>query len=332
MEKIKKERIEYIDYLRGLIVMWVVWYHAKHPEFVDYSFRIPLFYFISGVFFKLYVLPVFVKKKVNQIIIPFIFFYMIYFLFYIVMNILKYKNFNDIDYSVFWDLFHSYKGTENFTINPPLWFLCALINLQILMYVLKKLITNNYLLILIALIISLSGMIFFQDVPTYFMFGRGLRYFIYYALGSILGMRLLETLKRKNVELLMFVMSLVFFTIGIYIVSPHVSSNLGLEILDVLNILSLGLIMIILMKNIYRYSVMSVFKFFGMSSIIVLGFHEPIQTVIKIIFASIFEKSDNLLGLIETIITLIILYPCIIFMNKYIPWLVAKKEVMNTSK
>lgn len=44
------KRIDYIDYLKGLSIIWVVWYHTVHPWFVDFSFRMPLFFLASGIF------------------------------------------------------------------------------------------------------------------------------------------------------------------------------------------------------------------------------------------------------------------------------------------
>lgn len=79
------KRIEYIDYLKGLSIIWVVWYHtANHPEFVDYSFRIPLFFFISGIFFRTYTIKKFVKKKISTLVIPFILFYFILYIIYFI--------------------------------------------------------------------------------------------------------------------------------------------------------------------------------------------------------------------------------------------------------
>lgn len=325
MEQAKKKRIEYIDYLRGLTIVWVVWYHAKHPEFVDYSFRIPLFYFISGIFFKLYDISIFLKKKFNQIVVPFIFFYLIYYLFYLFLNYCKYRNFYEINYAVIGDIFKPYIGTGSFTINPPLWFLCGLINLQLILYLLKKYVSNVFYLVLISLVISLLGMFVIQNVPTYFMFGRCLRYLIYYVIGSVIGKKMLEYIDVSRFEVRLLYISVSIFLLCIFAKS-FITEIWQLEMIDLVNIFSLIFMMIIFMKNAYKYKFMYIFKFFGMNSIIVLGFHEVIQTCIKIIINWNLGATNIFWGAIETITTLILLYPCIIIMNKYIPMLVAKKE------
>ena len=201
-----KQRVEYIDYLRGLCVTWVVWYHTTHPAFVDYSFRIPLFFFVSGIFFKTYPWKVFWRKKVNQLVIPFVLFYILYYLFLIITNALSSGTFTTFDYSSFWEIFGLYTVNETFVVNPPLWFICALIDLQLLLYVSAKYIKNQKVLICFAVLLSLCGLWYIQNIPTPFMFGRSLRYFVYYVLGYVVGKDLIsyiESSKRNEFILLM---------------------------------------------------------------------------------------------------------------------------------
>lgn len=66
-------RVDYIDYLKGLSIIWVVWFHTVHPWFVDFSFRMPLFFLASGIFFKIVDIKTYVQKKTNQLLVPFVF-------------------------------------------------------------------------------------------------------------------------------------------------------------------------------------------------------------------------------------------------------------------
>lgn len=47
----EKKRIEYIDLLKGFSIILVVWFHTAHPAVIDYSFRMPLFFLASSIFF-----------------------------------------------------------------------------------------------------------------------------------------------------------------------------------------------------------------------------------------------------------------------------------------
>ena len=81
---VEKQRIAYIDFMKCLCIMLIVMYHIDH-EFFNYlaphlndalqAFRLPMYYFISGVFFKLYNgYGDFTRRKVNNILVPFVFF------------------------------------------------------------------------------------------------------------------------------------------------------------------------------------------------------------------------------------------------------------------
>ena len=80
----EKPRIAYIDFMKCLCIMLIVMYHIDH-EFFNYlaprlndalqAFRLPMYYFISGIFFKLYDgYADFTRRKVNNILVPFVFF------------------------------------------------------------------------------------------------------------------------------------------------------------------------------------------------------------------------------------------------------------------
>ena len=324
-----KQRVEYIDYLRGLCVTWVVWYHTTHPAFVDYSFRIPLFFFVSGIFFKTYPWRIFWRKKVNQLLIPFVLFYVIYYLFLIISNVLSCHNFEAFDYSSVWEVFGLYTVNETFVVNPPLWFICALINLQLLLYVSTKYIHNRWILRCFAIMVSLSGLWYIQNIPTPFMFGRSLRYFVYYVLGFSFGKSLisyLETTKRNEISLLMRSLLVIIFLVILRKI--FVFGVKMIDVFDYIEILGIIMFLIVLFKYIHKYKVMYPFKYFGMNSYIVFGMHEVYHTSFRIILEKVYGEITITLGCVQTVMTLLLLWPTIWLFNKYIPMLVAKKELI----
>lgn len=79
----KKTRIEYIDLAKGICILLVVYIHVMdflniHPPLnkMMAAFRMPLYFFLSGLFFKRYegFIP-FIKRKTNKLLIPFAFFF-----------------------------------------------------------------------------------------------------------------------------------------------------------------------------------------------------------------------------------------------------------------
>ncbi len=324
-----KKRVEYIDYIRGLCVTWVVWYHTTHPEFVDFSFRIPLFFFASGVFFKPYPWKKFWRKKFNQLIVPFIFFYLIYYIYLIALNALKYHNFSSFDYSCIFQVFGTYTVNGTFVVNPPLWFICALIDLQIMLYVSSRVIKNKWLLLALAIIVSALGVLYIQHIPTPFMIGRSLRYFVYYVSGYLFGKSLVARLELKSSQIKILAISGVILAITLLIKSSFTFSLYEQELIDCIEIYSIILLLFVVFRNTYKIPVLYPFKYFGLNSYIVFGMHEIYHTTIRIILQNLYGEITIPLGIIQTIITLLLLWPTILLFNKYIPVLVGKKDLIK---
>jgi len=324
------QRIEYIDYLRGLCVTWVVWYHTTHPAFVDYSFRIPLFFFASGIFFKPYPWPIFWRKKFNQLIVPFVLFYLIYYVFLIVTNALSNQDLGSFDYSCFFQIFGLYRVNETFVVNPPLWFICALIDLQLLLYVCSKYIHSNLMLLFIASCVSLVGLWIIQYYPTPFMFGRSLRFFIYYATGYVLGKPLLKYLEESpSNELVTLFVSLSLLSLLVLYRTYTFIDPRGIDCLDYIEIFMIIILLILFFKRTYHFKFMYPLKYFGMNSYIVFGMHEVYHTSYRIVLERLFGDISIAVGCLQTILTLLTLWPTIYLLNKHIPSFVAKKDLIH---
>lgn len=325
-------RIEYIDYLKGFSIIWMVWYHTIHPSFVDYSFRIPLFIFVSGIFFRPYPIKKFIKKKINTLIIPFIFFYLIYYVFYIALCFAKYKDLSDFNFSCIFELFDFYKGYENFTINPPLWFICALINLQILLYIITSLSSNKVFIFIISLMLTILGVLFSFKISTPFMFGRSLNYFIYFAMGYLVGTNISSIIsKYYNSVKLNFLTGGLIVIIIISLTSKQYitpSNQYLLKTIDYVVNFSIICCLMYVFNLVYKYPILKPFNFFGVNSYIVLGMHEIYHTTNYIILENTLGEITITIGLIQTIITLLMLWPTILIFNKYIPSLIGKKAIL----
>ena len=137
-------RIDFVDLTKGVCIILVVMAHIggafdqldKHSMLS--CFRMPLYFFISGIFFKPYEgLYGFIIRKTNKLIIPFIFFYVSAFLLkYIVWKIAP----ETFHLPVSWrELLFVFHGHDLIKFNPPIWFLLALFNCNILFYLIHDL-------------------------------------------------------------------------------------------------------------------------------------------------------------------------------------------------
>ncbi|MBR3027489.1 MAG: acyltransferase [Bacteroidales bacterium] len=141
MEKspiVNKPRIEYIDLAKGFCIILVVLRHLSnyytyelpYPVFFK-AFRMPLYFFLSGCFFKAYEgFGGFTKRKINKLLIPFLFFYILTSIIvpYIQVFHLKLKT----SYLHRDEIFTAILN-ESYP-NQPIWFLVCLFEIGIIFY------------------------------------------------------------------------------------------------------------------------------------------------------------------------------------------------------
>lgn len=169
-------RIDFVDLTKGVCIILVVMAHIggafdqldKHSMLS--CFRMPLYFFISGIFFKPYEgLYGFIIRKTNKLIIPFIFFYVSAFLLkYIVWKIAP----GTFHLPVSWrELLFVFHGHDLIKFNPPIWFLLALFNCNILFYLIHYLRDKHLSLMFAAtLLIGCTGFFlgkFHIELPLY---------------------------------------------------------------------------------------------------------------------------------------------------------------------
>jgi len=321
-----KQRILYIDLMKGLSITWVVWFHTTHPSFVDYGFRMPLFFLVSAIFFKAYPIKEFVQKKIYQLIIPFIFFYLIYYIFMIFSNAVSSGSFSTFDYSCILDVVRPYKGNGGPTVNPPLWFIMALMNLQILLYIFSKCIRNKIILLVSSFTISLVASIYLFETYTYFQFGRALRYFFYYVFGFLYGKEIIKNIegnRRNSIKILLSASTI--FIVAITYKQIFLTPNSHL-VIDYFQITALVTLLIYFFKFVQNWFIMKPLKYYGANSYIVLGCNEVILTSLLVLFTHLFGQMTIVTGFIHWILTMMLLIPVIKVLNRYIPWLIGKKN------
>ena len=164
----EKQRIEYIDLAKGLCISLVVLYHIHCFETTTETalqfFRMPLYYFLSGIFFKEYGgLAIFSIKKVNKLIIPFLFFFLVAYAAGIVCHFLHFYERGIIEEPFHWnmifDIFTKLGRGEDIGYNVPIWFLLSLFEANLLFYLLRTRIKNDKILLAVSFAIGILSVI-----------------------------------------------------------------------------------------------------------------------------------------------------------------------------
>lgn len=138
----KKNRLVYVDFMKGFCILLIVAFHIDNDIFplrinlMLQSFRIPMYYFLSGMFFKQYDGFVdFVRRKTNNIIVPYVFFMLLT----CVVHCVMWYAFSASWMGEWeWSSFADPVMRRYYHYNTPLWFLISLFEVNVLYYVLLQ--------------------------------------------------------------------------------------------------------------------------------------------------------------------------------------------------
>lgn len=143
-----KPRLEWVDTAKGICILLVIIFHTTGYIMSDYpqincmlrAIRMPLYFTIAGLFVSVKSDVLFIKKKVNRLIIPYCFFLLI-------GNITDYiyHLFFGEDFKYFSPLYFAYTEDPDWEfLNFPVWFLVSLFDVYIIFIIINKI--ANYFL------------------------------------------------------------------------------------------------------------------------------------------------------------------------------------------
>lgn len=321
MEK-SSQRIEYIDVLRGLCMVLIVWYHTNHPSLLDYPFYNTTLFFVSGMLFKPLSFSVFMNKKFWKLLIPFVFFYILYYLFLLTINMAKYHTVSNEIYASIIDVFRLYKDNDAYICNYPLWFLWALFWVQLICNYMIQFFKSFIPLFLNSLIISVIGYIFIQHIPTPFILGRSFTFVVYYISGYIF----ISLIVNKHSDNVILFASTVIWLLTL-ILRNYTEMPVIPTILYCIEFISLAIILLLLCKYTTFRPLVQALSFIGINSLIVFGMHDMYLSLLRIITNNFFGEMNMVLGCINWILTLLLMVPTIYILNNHFPLLVGKKTI-----
>lgn len=158
----ESKRIEYIDLMKGICIVLIILLHCgitfqnERLDNMFRDFRIPLYFFLSGLFFKEYGgFTDFCIRKINKLILPYIFF--AYIPYALIDFTLPYKH-TIISYILM--LVEPYNG--------PLWFLRCLFFTYMLYYLFYKCVINCKWIVQMIILILITFFVWsiIPDLPS----------------------------------------------------------------------------------------------------------------------------------------------------------------------
>ena len=161
-------RIEYIDTFRTIGIILMIMGHVGFGSVFDkwiHAFNMPMFFFISGWFFRdksnnsFYY---YVIKKIKKLLVPYFIFGSIVF----IISVLFIKGF-DVSLSLKQFLWNNTGGYQ--PIPGALWFLTSIFFVEIIYYILNSTFTNKLILTIVISIISITtsffAPVFYNNLP-----------------------------------------------------------------------------------------------------------------------------------------------------------------------
>lgn len=329
-----KERIGYIDLAKGICILLVVLDHVANEGYfwsgnyplneVFDQMRMPLYFILSGLFFKDYPggLWEFLIRKTNKILVPYLFFILLF-------RAITWLVQNHTDFAS--------TGVNIAGIWGPLWFLRCLFFMNII-FAVAYYATHRLLRmsvgreILLGICMLGVGLIGYHVGNWHLNFGTALTCMPLFWSGYFMNKKL--HLLGKNfkwgwalsISVLLFAMIHYLYMGDNYFYSNTYSSPLPLLYVSGLA----GSVAILLLSSIIRR--LPIISYVGRYSIIMLCTHQVIITLL-VAARHFLPKMYQQTGIVQSIIfftfTVGTSILCCWFLKKYLPWFTAQKDLIK---
>lgn len=326
------KRNRYIDTIKAVGIFLVILGHHE-TIFTQYifSFHMPLFFFLSGIFHKNYSsYDIFLKKKMKSLIIPYFFFAITLFLFWLVIGRYfgeaKLKNTPVVEAFIGIFMGMEMPGFSSMEWGLILWFLLTLFIIANIYYFLNK--NNIFLVLIVNILLGIIGYYYNYYKPTYldiWHFTVALNAVQFYSMGAILKDKVLNLNKISyKYILILFIINLISccYNGRVDMQSLNYGNNILLFYISAFS--GIGFI-ICLIRNLDIYN--KFLDFIGGNTLIILAYHNRCMTFIKLVFMIIginVINNNTIYNIFFSIIQLLICVPIIFILNKYFPKFVGK--------
>lgn len=322
----KNNRIEFIDLAKGICIILVVVLHCPRVN-IDLpglsALRMPLYFILSGLFFKTYgSFANLAEKKINKIFIPFIFFFVVD---WAVLSIYKHKIFT-LDYFTWpWDNFRAMK-------NVPIWFLCALFYDNLIFCAIKVYLRKPWAVAASILTLGATGhLLTHHGVYLPFYFTQALNGLPFFYLGSLI--KNAKILYPGHADRWSLPLGVVLLGLGIgvcYLIgdTPKIDFYENRIHAPIWGIYPVALLMVfgcLMLCKAIRW--LPIVSYIGRYSIITLGLHKLF--ILRLRWFKVDALGIKLDGMYLLLTVLVACWLLIPILRLSIPWFVAQKDVFR---
>lgn len=330
-----KKRIEFIDLAKGICIILVVVVHIV-PEFGHkFQFlgciRMPLYFCLSGLFYKNYGgFKIFVLKKINKILVPFIAWYFIgYGIYYIGRFISPSGSVATFHIS---DVIY-----KNEIFNLPIWFLMCLFLSNMWFFIVELISKKWSRQFLGVLLFTLLGWLMIEaNIKNFLYIGSSMTCMPFFYFGYILKKtKILYPTDNKKIDFV--IMMCAFLCASLFAFTSDMPPKLGYykNIVDYGNpfqiyICAMSFIVgILILCKFINY--LPYVSWLGRYSIMVLVTHMWLNDIFSIGLKRVvgLQLSQVCIELIVLMIVLVSMCVVIPFCKRWLPYITAQKEIIK---
>jgi len=338
------KRIDWIDTAKGLGIFLVVLGHiplATEYSKYFYMFHMPLFFFLSGLVFKrdkFHGFSQFIKNRSKSLLLPYLIFSLATYLFWLILG-RHFGNDASVDINVLKPLIGTFYsvGTDGWLVhNVPLWFLTCLFLVESMFYWIASL--KRKMIWVILGIASVVGYVISNSlhIRIFWSFDIALVATVFYGVGYLLKDQIFKFFGEKPNILIFIFLGLV----GVLIanLNGYVDMN-GNTYGNYFYYFIGGIVGISFCLTISKYfERVKIINFLGKNSLIIMALHNIALSFIKAILVFGFSFSLDGVGnslfwsVSIAIAVMVALIPAILFINKFMPFILGKSGLVKKGK
>lgn len=323
----KKQRLDEFDLMKGFGILLVMLGHAPVSAIshvLIYNVHLPLFFFVSGVFYRQRTLKDQIVHDFEQLIIPYFFFVVVWILVSFVGQIIH----SGFSLEVFMNQLVvgiNPLDEKAYYLTRAIWFLPCLFIVRLMAFFIFKA-KHVGIGILLALVLYIGA--YFLNVMKInipFFIDSAMCATLFYVLGNLFYKT--KQLTQKRPWWVMVCLAITYLVVCL-VLRPFVNIKTNEFPYFLVFTASLGIFFIyqicLFLANKQNYLVRYV-RHAGMISLSLLGLHRPIYFVILPLLSKML-KNDSILAIIMVFITSLLIFCLDYLLSKYAPVLIGKKR------